>query len=121
MLSATFAWDARFPMEFGGTINVLETTLHQWAELQGKELNEAANVNTVNMQNVLDVTNWEDAKLVVEWYAYGDNDPLQRLTLERVKITGYEGSLAVAGRKESVWTIRSDGNFLLEGLSDGPE
>lgn len=116
--TSTFYWHTRYPLNFTGTINFLETTLHQWANLQGKTLNESADTSTVDMNNVLDVKNFQDAKIVAEWYKYGSDNPIQRITFAKVKILGYDGSLAVNGRKEAVWSWKSDGNFVLEGLSD---
>lgn len=116
--SSTFYWAPRYPLIFNGTINVMETTLHKWAELQGKTLNESASTSTVDTDNVLDVTSFNDAQLVIEWYKYGSTSPLQRLTFSRIKVLGYEGTMTVNGRKEAVWTLQSDGDFLLEGLAD---
>lgn len=113
--STTFAFVPRMPFNFSGSINVLENTLHTWAELQGKTLNESASAGVVDPNNILDVTSWQDAKIVVEWYKYGNDAPIQVMTLDNVTITGYEGSLSVGGRKEAVWSYKTDGSFRLEG------
>lgn len=113
--TSTFYKHARYPLNFTGTINVLETTLHKWATLQGKTLNEAATSDPVDTDNVLDVTSWVDAQIQVAWYKYGSSDPIQEMTLGKVKITGYEGSMNVGGRKEAVWSYKTDGDFALSG------
>jgi hypothetical protein len=116
--TSTFMWALRYPLNFTGTVNILETTLHKWAELQGKTLNESATEASVDVNNVLDVASWIDAKLVIEWYKYGSLSPLQRLTFAKMKVVGYEGTMAVNGRKEAVYSLKSDGDFSLEGLAD---
>jgi hypothetical protein len=114
--TSTFYRHARFPLEFNGTLNILEETLHRWAELQGKTLNETASSASVDDDNVLDAASWVDCQVVARWYKYGSNDPIQELTLGKILVTGLEGSIAVGGRKEQVWTLRSDGSFNLEGF-----
>lgn len=113
--TSTFYYAPEMPYNFSGTINILETTLHTWAALQGKTPNESATATTVDTDNILDVTSWQNAKIIVNWYKYGNDDPLQTLTLENVTITGYEGSLSVGGRKEGVWSYKTDGSFKIQG------
>lgn len=113
--TATFTWAPRLPLNITGSISILETTLHTWATLQGKTLNESATSGSVDDNNILDITSFDDAKVVVEWYKYGVSSPVQKLTLGTVKIVGYEGSMAVQGRKEAVWSFKSNGDLEIAG------
>ena len=70
------------------TTHLYETTLTKFAELQGKTLNESATTGTVDLENILSSNDFTDAKLVVEWYKYGSDSPIQRLTCDAVTVTG---------------------------------
>lgn len=116
--SSTFFRLVRFPLNITGSINVLEETLHTWALLQGKTLNEAAASSPVDTDNVLDIASWEDAMIVARWYRYGSEEPIQDLTLAKVVITGYDGTQTVGGRKEAVWNWKSDGDMSITTMEE---
>lgn len=115
--TSTFFWAPKYPLNFTANITILSTTLHKYAELQGKTPNESGSVSVVDANNYFDVTSWIDAKIVVQWYKYGSSSPLQRFTLSRVKIVGHDETLSVGGRAEQSYSLQSDGAFLLEGLA----
>jgi hypothetical protein len=114
--TTTFTRHARFPLNFTGSFNVLEETLHKWAQLQGKTLDEAATATTVVPSNILDVSSWINSKIVARWYRYGSTSPIQEMTLAKVTITQVEGTQTAQNRKEQVWGWKSDGNFSLQGF-----
>lgn len=113
--SAVFYQAPQYPLDITGTIRIYETTLTKFAELQGKTLNESATTGTVDTDNVLSSNDFADAKIVVEWYKYGNNSPIQRFTSDGVTITGYDSTQEVNGRKEATWNF-STSDFLLEGF-----
>lgn len=113
--TSTFYYAPRYPLDITGQIRIFETTLHDWAQLQGKTLNESATTSTVDTDNVLDVTNWQDAMIVVEWYKVGSDSPIQRLVCSGVNITGYDGTQEINSRKEATWNL-STSEFYVEGF-----
>jgi hypothetical protein len=113
--TAVFYQAPQYPLDITGTVRIYETTLAKWAELQGKTLNESATTGSVDTDNILSSNDFQDAKLVVEWYKYGSSSPIQRLTSDGVAVTGYDSTQEVLGRKEATWNI-STSDFLLEGF-----
>lgn len=113
--SSVFFRSTNFPLDISAQIRVLETSLHTWAELQGKTLNEAATTGTVDFDNVLNTNDWVDAVLMIEWYKYGSDSPVQRVTCSGVRITGYDGVQEVRSRKEATWNLTMD-QFVVEGF-----
>ena len=113
--SAIFYQAPKYPLDITGSVRIYETTLAKWAELQGKTLNESATTGTIDTDNILNSNEFEDAKIVVEWYKYGSDSPIQRLTSDAVAITGFDSSQEVGGRKEATWNF-STSDFLLEGF-----
>jgi len=113
--TAVFYQIPQYPLDITGQIRVYETTLSKWAELQGKTLNASATTGTVDTDNVLSSNNFGDVKLVVEWFKYGDDNPIQRLTCDTVSVTGWDSTQEIDGRKEGVYNI-STSDFLIEGF-----
>jgi hypothetical protein len=113
--SAVFYQAPSYPLDITGTIRIYETSLEKFAELQGKTLNESATTGSVDTDNILSSNDFQDAKIVVEWYKYGDDNPIQRLTSDNVAITGYDSTQEVLGRKEATWNF-STSDFLLQGF-----
>jgi len=113
--SAVFYQAPQYPLDITGSIGIYETTLAKFAELQGKTLNESATTGTIDANNILSSNDFQDAKIVVEWYRYGSSSPIQRLTCDNVAITGYDSTQEVRGRKEGTWSFRTS-DFLLQGF-----
>lgn len=113
--TSTFYQGVRYPLDITGQVRVLESDLTKWAELQNKTLNDSATTGTVDTNNVLDISNWQTAKLVVEWYKYGNSSPIQRVVCSGISFTGYDSTQEVGGRKEATWNI-STSQFAIEGF-----
>ena len=113
--SAVFYQAPQYPLDITGSVRIYETTLNKFAELQGKTLNESATTGSIDLENVLSSNDFANAKIVVEWYRYGSDSPIQRLTAAPVAITGYDSAQEVRGRKEGTWSFRTS-DFLLEGF-----
>ena len=64
--TSTFYRAPKYPLNITGQIRIYETTLHDWALLQGKTLNESATTSSIDTDNILNVSDWQDAMLVVE-------------------------------------------------------
>lgn len=105
----------QYPLDITGQVRIIETDLTKWAELQGKTLNESATTSTIDTDNVLNISDFGTLKLIVEWYKYTSNSPMQRMICSGVSITGYDSSVEVGGRKEGTWSITTSA-FNLEGF-----
>lgn len=114
--TSTFYRAPKYPLPITGQVRIYETTLHDWALLQGKTLNESATTSSIDTDNVLNVADWVDSKLVVEWYKVGSDSPIQRLVCSGVTITGYDGTQEINSRKEATWNL-STSEFYLEGFN----
>lgn len=113
--TSTFYQGVRYPLDITGQLRVFETDLDKWAELQGKTLNESATTGTIDTDNLLDISNWGTAKLVIEWYKYGNSNPIQRVVCSGISFVGYDSTQEVGGRKEATWNI-STSQFAISGF-----
>lgn len=113
--SSTFYRGVQYPLDISGQVRVFESDLTKWAELQGKTLNESATTSVIDTDNILDIDSFQDAELRVEWYDYGNDNPIQVLVCSGVTITGIDSTQEVNGRKEITWNL-STSSFALEGF-----
>lgn len=113
--SAIFYRAPQYPLDITGSIRIFESTLDKFAQLQGKTLNESATTSSIDTENVLDSNDFIDAKVIVEWYKYGSDSPIQRMTCDNVAITGFDSTQEVNGRKEATWNLKTS-DFLIEGF-----
>lgn len=90
-----------YPLSITSNVQLTETTLQQWADLQGKTLNEAASNTVVDANNVLNLSDFIDLKIVVKYYKKGnDVTPLCTVTLDDINITSFSERQQVGGRAE---------------------
>jgi hypothetical protein len=98
---STIYWRAlNYPLTITANVNLTETTLQQWATLQGKTLNEAATGGTVDTNNILNLADFSKLRLIVKQYKYGSDTPLVTVTMNNIDITGFGEAQQVGGRAE---------------------
>ena len=90
-----------YPLTITANVQLNETNLQQWADLQGKLLNEAGSSFTVDPNNVMNLSDFIDLKLVIKYYKKGnDLTPLCIVTLDDININSFSQRMQVGGRGE---------------------
>lgn len=90
-----------YPLSITANIQLNETTLQQWADLQGKVLNESASSSIVDANNVMNLSDFIDLKLVIKYYKKGnDVTPLCTVTLDDINVNSFSNRQQVGGRGE---------------------
>lgn len=99
--STTYWRSLNYPLNITTTVNVLETTLDTWADLQKKTLNASATTSQpYDTNNILNLADFETMRLVIKYYPVGSDTPLQTVTLEDLEITTFGEAQQVQGRAE---------------------
>jgi hypothetical protein len=83
-------------------VTILETTLQQWGDLQGKTLDPAADpFGAIDANNLLDLADFEDQKLVMKYYPPGTGtSPLCTVVMNNLRINAFGERQQVQGRGE---------------------
>lgn len=90
-----------YPIKITANINLLETTLQQWADLQGKTLNESAPVTPVDLNNVMNLAGFNAMKLQIKYWKVGNNTtPICTIVLDNLNITAFSERQQTGGRAE---------------------
>lgn len=99
-LSTTYYRAVNYPLQIASNLTLNETTLQQWADLQGKVLNEAASTTPIDSNNVMNLKDFSAMKIVVRYYVKGNDTALATVTLDEVNITAFGERQQVGGRAE---------------------
>lgn len=98
--NTTYFRGVNFPLSITSNVVLTETTLQQWASLQGKTLNESAPVTPVDVNNRFTLADFSAMKLIVKYYVKGNDSPLTTVTLNNIQITGFSERQQTGGRAE---------------------
>lgn len=98
--NTTYFRGVNFPLSITSNVVLTETTLQQWASLQGKTLNESAPVTPVDQNNKFNLADFSAMKLIVKYYVRGNESPLTTVTLDNIQITGFSERQQTGGRAE---------------------
>jgi hypothetical protein len=99
-LNTTYWRGLNYPLNITATANILETTLEQWALLQGKTLNSGADPATPDTNNITNLVDFETLKLVIKMYPTGSDTEIETITLDNVYVTSFSERQQVQGRAE---------------------
>lgn len=99
-LSTTYYRGLNYPLQIAANLTLNETTLQQWASLQGKTLNESASSASVDPNNAFNLSDFSAMKLVVKYYVRGNDTPLCTVTMDNVNITAFGERQATGTRAE---------------------
>lgn len=113
----TTYWRAlNYPLTITANVNILETTLALWADLQNKTLNESASPTTPDANNLLDLADFVTQKLVIKMYPTGSSSPLCTVTMPKIDITAFGERQQVQGRAERSLTF-TGATITIEGAA----
>jgi hypothetical protein len=99
-LSTTYYRGLNYPLQIAANVTLNETTLQQWATLQGKTLVEGAPVTPIQSMNVMNLADFSAMKLIIKYYVRGNDTPLCTVTMDNVSITAFGERQAVGTRAE---------------------
>ena len=103
-LTTTYYRSINYPLQIASNLTLNETTLEQWASLQGKVLNESASTTPVDVNNVMNLADFSAMKIVVKYYVKGNDTALATITLDNVNITAFGERQQVGGRGERTFS-----------------
>lgn len=88
-----------YPLRITANLTLNETTLQQWAGLQGQTLNTAALTTPVDTNNTVNLADFSAQAIVVKYYVKGNDTPLCSITMDNITVTSFserqrEGSRA---------------------------
>lgn len=99
--TTTYYRAINYPLSITANLQLNETDLQQWGSIQGKILNESASSFTVDTNNVMNLADFIDLKIIVKYYKKGnDVTPLCTVTLDDINITSFSERQQVGGRAE---------------------
>lgn len=99
--TTTYFRAINYPLSITANLQLNETTLQQWADLQLKTLNESASVSVVDANNVMNLSDFTDLQLIIKYYKRGnDVTPLCTITMFDINITAFSERQQVGGRGE---------------------
>ncbi len=98
--NTTYFRGVNFPLSITCNVVLTETTLQQWATLQGKLLNEAALSTPIDNNNRFNLADFSAMKLIVKYYVKGNESPLTTVTMDNIQITGFSERQQTGGRAE---------------------
>ena len=98
--NTTYFRGVNFPLSITSNVTLTETTLQQWASLQGKVLNESASVTPIDPNNKFNLADFSAMKLIVKYYVKGNESPLTTVTMDNIQITGFSERQQTGGRAE---------------------
>ena len=114
--NTTYWRGLNFPLTITGTLVVNEVDLTLWATLQGKTINESADVDTIDANNLLDLVGFETQKLQIKYYRQGSDTALCDLVVTDMDITGFGDAVAVGGRLERTIGLTGS-NLTIDGTT----
>lgn len=88
-LTTTYFRAVNFPLRITTNLTLNETTLQQWASLQGKTLNESAVTFPVDNNNKMNLADFAAQKLIVKYYVKGNENALCTVTMDNIQITAF--------------------------------
>jgi len=102
-LTTTYWRGLNYPLNITATVNILETTLETWADLQNKTLNASADpygaIDTNNLLNLVDFPS-DGTKLLIKMYPTGSDTALCTITMDHTNVTSFGERQQVQGRAE---------------------
>lgn len=99
-LTTTYFRGVNFPLQITANVVLTETTLQQWASLQGKVLNESATTTPIDPNNKFSLADFSAMKLIVKYYVKGNETALCTVTMDNIQITGFSERQQTGGRAE---------------------
>lgn len=99
-LTTTYFRAVNYPLTLTCNVALNETTLQQWASLQGKTLNESAAVTPIDPNNKMNLADFSAMKLIVKYYVKGNENPLTTVIMNDINITGFSERQQTGGRAE---------------------
>jgi hypothetical protein len=98
--TTTYYRAVNFPLQIAANLTLNETTLQQWASLQGKTLNESAGVTPIDQMNKMNLADFSAMKLIIKYYVKGNDNALTTVTMNDINITGFGERQQTGGRAE---------------------
>jgi hypothetical protein len=98
--STTYWRGLNFPLTITATVNILETTLQQWASLQNKTINESATTDTIDTNNIVNLADFIAQRLIIKYYPTGSDTPICTVKMDNIEITTFGEAQQVQGRAE---------------------
>lgn len=99
-LTTTYFRAVNFPLQISSNVVLNETTLQQWASLQGKVLNESASSTVIDPNNRMNLVDFSAMKIIVKYYVKGNDTPLTTITMDNINITAFGERQQTGGRAE---------------------
>lgn len=99
-LNTTYWRGLNFPLNITATLTVTEVDLVLWAGLEGQTLNQSADVDTIDANNLMDLVSFETQKLELKYYRQGNDTALCTIVVTDMDINGFGDAQQVGGRLE---------------------
>lgn len=99
-LNTTYWRGLNFPLNITATLTVTEVDLALWAGLEGQTLNQTADVDTIDANNLMDLVSFETQKLELKYYRQGNDTALCTIVVTDMDINGFGDAQQVGGRLE---------------------
>lgn len=115
-LNTTYWRGLNFPLNITATLTVTEVDLAMWAGLEGQTLNQAADVDTIDANNLMDLVSFETQKLELKYYRQGNDTALCTIVVTDMDINGFGDAQQVGGRLERTIGLTGS-NMTIEGTT----
>lgn len=100
-LSTTYWRALNFPLNITVNVNVLESSLVQWASLQGKTIDPGADLDSIDTNNIMNLVDFDESlSLTIRYYLQNNETKLAEVTMTTLGITGFGERQQVQGRAE---------------------